>query len=529
MSVTKLMVANRGEIAIRVLRAASGLGIPTVAIYSQDDAQSLHTRKATEARQLPGAGAAAYLDIEQIVEAAKETGCDAIHPGYGFLSENAAFATRCAEEGVTFIGPRPETLALFGDKTQARQLAERLDVPLIPGISKPVSVEEARAFLASLPDGQAIMIKAVSGGGGRGMRAVSDPGELEQAYTRCQSEAQAAFGSGELYVEQLITRARHIEVQIVGDGSGAVSHLWERECSIQRRNQKLVEIAPAPGLDAGLRDELLDAAVHMAQEASYTSLGTFEFLVNLDASDGQPAFAFIEANARLQVEHTVTEEVTGVDLVQAQIQIAAGRSLADLGLRQAEIAPPRGFAMQARVNMETMGADGTARPSGGTLTVFEAPSGPGIRTDSFGYAGYTTSPRFDSLLAKVICHSPTSELRDVVTRTYGALSEFRIEGLETNIPLLQSLLRHPDFVAGDWYTRFLDDHIAELVAPENAVHERLFFEPVAAPNGRAAATPAGGAAAPALPHAGAAIKSKDPLAVLDYGKSEAGDAPEAVG
>jgi len=265
MSPKSLLVANRGEIAIRVTRAAAELGMRTVAVFSEDDARSLHTRKSDEARALSGTGAKAYLDAEQIVALARAAGCDAIHPGYGFLSENAAFARRCAEEGITFVGPRPETLDTFGDKARARALAERCGVAVVPGSSGPTSLDEARAFLESLGDGGSMVIKAISGGGGRGMRTVHRPADVAEAYARCQSEAQAAFGTGEVYVERWIPRARHIEVQVVGDGSGGVSHLWERECSIQRRNQKVVEVAPSPGLSPDLRARLTSAAVRLAE------------------------------------------------------------------------------------------------------------------------------------------------------------------------------------------------------------------------------------------------------------------------
>ena len=504
MGLTSLLIANRGEIAIRVTRAAAELGIRTVAVFSEDDAQSLHTRKADEAHALRGSGPAAYLDGEQMVAIAKATGCDAIHPGYGFLSENAGFARLCAAaEGITFVGPDPETLELFGDKVQARALAERSGVPVLPGTTGPTSLDQARDFLASLGDGGAVMVKAISGGGGRGMRAVEATEDLEAAYARCQSEAQASFGNGDLYVERLLPHARHIEVQIIGDGSGAVSHLGERECSVQRRHQKLVEVAPSPRLSSGLRDRLTTAAVALASAARYASLGTFEFLIDAAAEGDDASFVFIEANARLQVEHTVTEEVTGVDLVRTQLQLAGGSSLAELGLEQSRIPAPRGFAMQVRINMETMAADGTTRPSGGTLTAFEAPSGPGIRIDSFGYAGYRTSPRYDSLLDKLVAHSPSNDFADVVTRSYRALCEFKIEGVATNIPFLQALLQHPDLVAGRVYTRFVDDHIAELTAPDSGSHRRLFFE-----------QPGFEQPAAALPHAGAKIDAGDPLAVL---------------
>ena len=504
MGLTSLLIANRGEIAIRIARAAAELGIRTVAIFSEDDAQSLHTQKMDEALPLQGRGAAAYLDIEQILALAAQAGCAAIHPGYGFLSENAEFARRCAEAGINFVGPQVETLALFGDKGQARTLAEGCEVPVLPGTSGPTSVDEAKEFLASLGAGGAVMIKALAGGGGRGMRAVQTVDDLEAAYARCQSEATAAFGNGDVYVEQLIPRARHIEVQVVGDGSGAVSYLGERECSIQRRNQKLVEIAPSPGLSPALRERLSSAAVRLAQEVQYASLGTFEFLVDAEHGGDNATFAFIEANARLQVEHTVTEEVTGVDLVKTQLRLAGGSSLADLGLTQERISEPRGFAMQVRINMETIASDGTPRPSGGTLAAFEVPSGPGLRTDTFGYVGYTTSPSFDSLLAKLIGSSPSSDFSDVVTRTYRALCEFKIEGVATNIPFLQSLLRHPAFVKNQIYTRFVEDHSAELVQADH--HQRFFFHA-----DRAQREP------PTL--AGVKVDSVDPLAVLEHGKS----------
>ncbi len=498
---TDILVANRGEVAIRVMRAAAELGIRTLAVFSEDDARSLHTQKADRVEPLRGTGAAAYLDAEQIVALAKQAGCDAVHPGYGFLSENAAFARRCAEEGIAFVGPRAETLDLFGNKGQARALAERCGVPILPGTSGPTSLDQAREFLEALGDGASIMIKALAGGGGRGMRRVHHVDELANAYTRCQSEAEAVFGNPDVYVERFIPRARHIEVQVVGDGSGSVSHLWERECSIQRQNQKLIEVAPSPGLPGDLRDRLTAAAVRLAEEVRYESLGSFEFLVDQTSGDAEGAFAFNEANPRLQVEHTVTEEVMGIDLVRVQLQLAAGRSLAELGLQQADVPEPRGFAMQVRVNMETMGADGVARPAGGTLTAFEVPSGPGLRVDSYGYVGYTVSPHFDSLLAKLVGYSSSAQFADLVTRVYRALCEFKIEGVPTNIAFLQGLLEHPDVVANRVYTGFVADHIAELVAPGSA-HRRLFFD-----------QPAG----PAL--AGATVDAIDPLAVLDYGKT----------
>ena len=516
MHLNRLLIANRGEIAVRIIRGAAEMGVRTIAVYSDDDAESLHTRRADEAYPLGGAGVAPYLDIERILGVAKDHGCDAIHPGYGFLSENPNFALRCAEEDITFVGPRAETLALFGDKVRARALARQAGVPVLPGTNGPVDAEGARAFMASLGAGQAIMLKAVAGGGGRGSRAVDRLEDLPDALARCQSEALVAFGNGAVYAERYLPRARHIEVQIVGDGSGAVSHLWERECSLQRRYQKVVEVAPSPGLPGGLRQRLTAAAVQVAEAARYDNLGTFEFLVDARNISDSSDFAFIEANARLQVEHTVTEEVLGLDLVRIQLDLAAGRSLGELGLLQPDVPSPRGFAMQARVNMETMDAGGGAKPSGGVLTAFEAPSGPGLRTDTFGYAGYRTSPRFDSLLAKVIAHTPSTEFSDVVAKTYRALCEFRIEGVATNIGFLQNLLSHPAVKAGEVYTKFVEDEIAALLPNGEAVHQRLYF-------GQAPAAPAAGRGL-----AGVKLSARDPLAVLDYGKSGAGAPAPAV-
>lgn len=513
MSFSSLLIANRGEIAIRIMRAANELGIPTVAIFSEDDAQSLHIKKADQALALKGKGARAYMDVAQILTLAKQSGSDAVHPGYGFLSENPDFADSCTQAGIVFVGPSTAALELFGDKLQARALAEKCDVPLWPGTTGSTSLEEAKEFMASLGENKSVMIKAIAGGGGRGIRPVHSLDEIEEAYDRCQSEARMSFGSGDVYVEQLIRRARHIEVQVVGDKSGNVSHLWERECTVQRRNQKLVEIAPSPHLDAGYRDQLLSAAVSMAKAASYDNLGTFEFLIDTEVESGEPSFAFMEANPRLQVEHTVTEEVTGIDLVKTQIRIAAGESLTDLGLSQSEIPTPRGYAMQMRVNMETMKADGSTRPSGGTLKVFDVPTGPGIRIDTFGYAGYKVSHSFDSLLAKVIGYSPTDNFADLIARTYRGLCEFNIQGVSTNIPFLQSLLKHPEFLENNMYTRFVEDHIAELAAPEDSAHRELFFTASAT---SAAQDKSDGSSS----LAGVKIDAGDPLAVLHHGKQE---------
>ena len=342
-------------------------------------------------------------------------------------------------------------------------------MPIIEGTGGPTTLEQARAFFASLGAGGAVMVKAIAGGGGRGMRIVDDAGKLEDAYARCQSEARAAFGSDEVYVERLIRNARHIEVQIIGDHHGAISHLWERECTIQRRNQKLIEVAPSPSLSDDLRSRIIDAAKELAAAANYNSLGTFEFLVDGDASDDAQAFAFIEANPRLQVEHTVTEEVLGIDLVQAQIAVAGGATLGSLGLAQSYIPKPRGYAMQLRVNMEVMDASGLTRPTGGTLKLFDLPAGPGVRVDTFGCSGYKTSAAFDSLLAKVIVHSTGANWADVVQKATRTLREFRIEGVATNIPFLAAVLAHPDFIANRINTGFIDAHVAALVGAANEI------------------------------------------------------------
>jgi acetyl/propionyl-CoA carboxylase alpha subunit/acetyl-CoA carboxylase carboxyltransferase component len=509
MTPTRLLVANRGEIALRVLRAAAEIGLPTVAVFSEDDARALHRHRADQARALRGAGPAAYLDAAQLVAAARDAGCDAVHPGYGFLAESAPFARLCLEGGLAFVGPRPEILERLGDKLAARELARNCGVPVLPATEGPTDPAQAGAFLASLGAGGAIVIKAVGGGGGRGMRVVERAGDVESAHARCRSEASAAFGNGDLYAEQLLPRARHVEVQIVGDGSGRVVHLWERECTLQRRHQKLVEIAPSPGLAAALRERLIAAALRMAEAVRFDSLGTFEFLLDAGAREAEGAFYFIEANPRLQVEHTVTEAVTGIDLVQAQLRLAGGRTLGEIGLEQARVPAPRGHAIQLRINLETVGADGAPRASGGTLSAFEPPGGPGVRVDTAAYAGYTPSTRFDSLLAKLVAHAPSNDFADAVVRAGRALAEFRIEGAPTNAGFLASLLEHPEFRAQRLYTRFVDDHAAELVARERARPPRLF---VASGAGEPAE-----AAAPAL--AGARLASGDPLAVLVHGKS----------
>ena len=490
MPIQRLLVANRGEIAIRVLRTATEMGIATAAIHSADDASSDHIHHAETVIPLEGVGPTAYLDIAQIVQRALEHDCDAIHPGYGFLAENTDFARACEEAGITFVGPSPAALALFGDKARARTLAGARGVPVLAGTDHPVDLEGARAFFKQL-GGRPMVIKAIGGGGGRGMRAINDAAEIEEAFERCAREAEAAFGNGALFVERFVPRARHIEVQIVGDQHRSVTHVGERECTIQRRYQKLIEIAPSPTLSDDLRERITGAAVELAAAGGYSNLGTFEFLVDADSDDD---FAFIEANARLQVEHTVTEEVAGLDLVECQLRIAEGATLGDLGL---DVPPSlRGYAIQARVNLERMREDGDVRPAAGALRVFRPPAGPGVRVDTYGYAGYAANPNFDSLIAKVVTRHPSANFADAVRRAQRALGEFQLEGPDSNLGFLRNILSHPEFLAGNVHTRWIDERIADLA--------------VSSDNGASAS----GQAA----WAGAKVENQvaDPLAALDF-------------
>ena len=502
----RLLIANRGEIAIRIARTAAELDICSVMVYSQDDAASLHIKAAEEAVSLTGIGPAAYLDGPQVLRLALEAGCDAIHPGYGFLSENAAFSRLCNNAGVVFVGPAPETLVLFGDKVQARALAKRIGAPVLSGSVGAVTLEQAESFLTGLGVGGAVMLKARAGGGGRGMREVHKLEDMACAFERCRSEALHAFGDGDLYVEQFLPRARHVEVQIVGDGKEVV-HVWDRECSAQRLRQKLIETAPAFGLTSDLRKELLELSVALGKAVNYRGLGTIEFLVNQDASGAVP-FAFIEANPRLQVEHAVTEAITGLDLVSIQLKIAAGGSLSKMGLPQAAIPAARGVAIESRVNLESMNTDGTARPTAGTLSTYEPVSGPGIRVDGFGYSGYRTGIKFDSLLAKVIVHAGEGDLTAAARKAERALSEFRIAGVPTNIPFLRALLKNPAFAKGEVHTRYIEEHAQALCAEA------------------AALTPKADLKQPRRP--GVRLETQDPLAVLEHGKG-AGDAAAPIG
>jgi acetyl/propionyl-CoA carboxylase alpha subunit len=485
----KLLIANRAEIAIRIGRAAAELSIQTLAVAPRDDEACLHTRHSDGFRRLDGRGVAAYLDVAQIVSIAQQEGCDAIHPGYGFLSENADFAEACETAGLVFVGPTPSQLALLGDKLAARRRALDLGVPILPGTTEPTSPARARAMLEDHGAGARLMVKAAAGGGGRGMRTVDASSDVEAEFEACAKEAKAYFGSSDLYVERLVEKARHIEVQILGDGVGGVVDLGERECTLQRQNQKIVEQAPSWGLDPRVRGSIVDAARRLAASVDYRSLGTFEFLLDVDSGE---AF-FIESNPRLQVEHTVTELVTGVDLVQAQLRIASGESLEDIGL--AESPAPKGHAIQLRINAETLTDQGAALPASGTLGRFATPTGPGVRVDTHAYAGYTTNPHFDSLLAKVVVHTPGDHAA-AVAKARRALDELHIDGVRTNAPFLTALLCDAAVVANDVDTRYIPRHVARL-------NEAL----------------AGGEATGASNAlAGARVDTGDPLAVLKHGE-----------
>jgi acetyl-CoA carboxylase, biotin carboxylase subunit len=439
---SKILIANRGEIALRILRTCREMGIRAVVAHSTADAGSLPVRLADESICIgPPDSTQSYLNIPQLIAAAEVTDAEAIHPGYGFLAENATFAEICRACSIRFIGPSPEVIRLLGDKVRARELARKADVPLLPGSDGAVRDEaEARSVADTL--GYPVLLKASLGGGGRGIRIVWDADSLATAVRTCQSEAAAAFGSSEIYLERYVEGARHVEVQVLADGRGHIIHLGERDCSIQRRHQKLLEETPCPGLAAATRRELTAAALRLCRAAGYESAGTVEFLL-----DRQDRFYFLEVNTRIQVEHPVTEMVTGIDLVRAQIQIAAGEPL---GLRQEDVVF-RGHAVECRVTAED---PVTFTPSPGRVTAYVAPGGPGVRVDSHCFAGYTVPPYYDSLVAKVIAHGV--DRADALARMRRAVSEFIVEGIRTTLPLHARLLADPRVIAGDYSTTFLE-------------------------------------------------------------------------
>lgn len=449
----KLLVANRGEIAIRAFRAANELGIRTVAVYAHEDRNSLHCQKADEAYQIgePGRPVRAYLTVSEIVRVAKEAGADAIYPGYGFLSENPELATAAAEAGIAFVGPPPRVLAMAGNKVTAKEHAISAGVPVLR--STPAT-QDLQVLLDGADEiGFPVFCKAVAGGGGRGMRLVERREDLREALEAAMREADSAFGDATMFIEQAVVRPRHIEVQILADAAGDTVHLFERDCSVQRRHQKVVELAPAPNLDEETRAALHRDAVAFARSIDYENAGTVEFLLET-AGERAGTHVFIEMNPRIQVEHTVTEEITDVDLVASQIRIAAGATLAELGLTQDEIRM-HGVALQCRVTTENP-ADGF-RPDTGRITAYRSPGGAGVRLDGGTInPGTEVSPHFDSMLAKVTCRG--RDLETAIARAHRAVSEFRIRGVASNIPFLLNLLEHPEFQAGDVSTRFIDEH-----------------------------------------------------------------------
>ncbi len=442
----KVLVANRGEIAVRVIRACRELGIRTVAVYSEADRDSLHVRMADEAFCIgPPPAADSYLNIPNILSTAELLGVDAIHPGYGFLAEDPRFAEICRDAHITFIGPSPEAMEAMGNKARARELAQKAGVPVVPGSPGPVRNEREAAAVAERI-GYPLLVKASAGGGGRGMRVVHNREDLHRALQTAQRESEAAFGSGEVYLEKYLEEPRHVEVQVLADTRGNVIHLGERECSIQRRHQKLLEEAPAPGISPRLRANLHRAAVRLAQSIGYTNAGTVEFLV-----DRQENFYFIEMNTRIQVEHPVTEVVTGLDLVQEQIRIAAGERLR-FAQKDVEF---RGHAIECRINAEDPAHD--FRPSPGRVVGFVPPGGPGVRVDTHVYAGYTIPPYYDSLVAKVVAWG--RDRGEAIARMERALREFEVVGVRTTIPLHCAILENAFFRRGEVYTNFVQRRV----------------------------------------------------------------------
>jgi acetyl-CoA carboxylase, biotin carboxylase subunit len=439
----KVLIANRGEIALRVIRACKELGVATVAVYSEADRESLHVRFADDDVCIGRAPSRdSYLNIPRLIAAAEITGADAIHPGYGFLAENAEFAEKVNASNIAFIGPSPEQIRQMGDKAAARKLAKAQGVATVPGSPGPVDSLEAGQEIAG-EIGFPVIIKAAAGGGGKGMRVATDADQFAQSFTLAKQEALAAFNSDEVYIEKYLARPRHIEIQIMGDTHGRVMHLCERDCSVQRRHQKLVEEAPSPAVDQTLREDIGDAAVKLAEAIGYVGAGTIEFLLDADGS-----FYFMEMNTRIQVEHPVTEMCTNFDLVKEQISVAAGAPLSFVmnGNRL------RGHAIECRVNAEDPSRN--FQPSPGLITAYHPPGGPGVRVDTHIYAGYTVPPYYDSLLAKVIVHGNTRT--EALSRMRQALDSFIIEGVTTTIPFLGRVMRHPDFVAGKVDTKFLE-------------------------------------------------------------------------
>ncbi len=442
----KILIANRGEVALRIIFACKELGIKTVAVYSEADENSLHVRFADEEVRIgPARSADSYLNVPAVISAAEITGADAIHPGYGFLSESAYLAEVCEACHIKFIGPNPQVIRLMGDKARARKVMKKAGVPILPGSDGPIDNEE-KALKVAKDIGYPVIVKATAGGGGRGMRVVRAPGELSQAVKTAQREAEAAFGVGDVYLEKYVESPRHIEFQILGDRHGSVVHLGERECSIQRRHQKLVEESPSPALSAKMRKKMGSIVIDAARAVQYTNAGTFEFLM-----DPVGHFYFMEANTRLQVEHPVTEMVTGIDIVKEQIRIAAGERLS---FKQGEVTFT-GHSIECRINAED---PETFVPSPGVIHVFSVPGGPGVRLETFAHSECTISPYYDSMIAKIIVHG--RDRAEAIARMKRTLEMTVIEGIKTTIPLHLRILSHPDFVAGRLSTSFMERLLA---------------------------------------------------------------------
>jgi acetyl-CoA carboxylase biotin carboxylase subunit len=440
--VQKVLIANRGEIALRVIRACRELDLSTVAVFSTADQDALHVRRADEAVCIgPPHARESYLNVEAMLQAARQSGADAVHPGYGFLAENADFAAACRDEGLVFVGPGPEAIEAMGDKVAARRLAARAGAPTIPGTEGTTSIEEALEVAGEI--GYPVLIKAAAGGGGRGIRAARAEEELAELLAQAAMEADAAFGDGSLYLEKLLVDARHVEVQVLGDAHGNLIHLFERECSLQRRRQKLLEESPSPALDAETRDAITGSALRIAAAVSYENAGTIDCLLDRDG-----CFYFIEMNTRIQVEHPVTELVTGIDIVKEQLRVARGERLS---VRQDEVAVA-GAAIEVRINAEDPERD--FLPSPGEITALELPGGPGVRVDTAAYAGYHVPPFYDSLVAKLICSG--RDRAEAIARTRRALEEFVVGGIRTTIPFHLELLADPAVEAGDYHVEFLE-------------------------------------------------------------------------
>jgi acetyl-CoA carboxylase biotin carboxylase subunit len=454
--IKRVFVANRGEIAVRVIHACRKLGIETVIGVSEADRDSLGAKLADRAVCIgPAPADQSYLKMEIVVTAAKGTGCQALHPGYGFLAERAAFSRLCAEHGVIFIGPSADAIDAMGDKLRARRIAQALGIPIVPGTNQVAGVDDLVQF--GRDAGYPFLVKASAGGGGRGMRIVRAPEDAPSAFKSATAEARAAFGDPTLYIERYVERARHIEIQLIADSHRTVVHLGERDCSTQRRHQKLIEEAPSPVVDEGLRERMARAAIELARHVGYTGAGTVEFIFDLDSR----AFHFLEMNTRIQVEHPVTESITGVDLVAEQIRVAGG---APLSFAQQDVQLD-GHAIECRINAEM--AERNFMPSPGRINAWLPPSGAGVRVDTHCYPGYFVPPFYDSMIAKLIVHG--NDRKDAVARMINALAGFRIDGVPTTIPFHQAVLAHADFVAGRITTRWVEERLMnELYQPENA-------------------------------------------------------------